>query len=108
MTCIYLRVSGFLSFCKKKYLLLFKEDKNGHLIFDFFGSGLSQNGSKWLKLDKIGFLTNQKMLRTIKSCHIYKKDKNGSFILQFLLSDLSKIQIQIYYKNMKKQNTLPK
>ena len=92
--CFWLSV--FLQ--KKKYLLLFKEDKNGHLIFDFFGSDLSkmdENGSKWLKLDKIGFLTNQKMLHTIKSCHIYKKDKNGSFILQFLLSDLSKIQFQM-------------
>ena len=92
MTCIYLRVSGFLSFCKKKYLLLFKEDKNGHLIFDFFGSDLSkmdQNGSKWLKLDKIGFLTNQKMLHTIKSCHINRKDRNDCLIFDFFGSDLS-------------------
>ena len=76
----------------------------------FFGSYLSkmdQNGSKWLKLDKIGFLTYQKMLHTIKSCHIYKKDKNGSFILEFFWSDLSKIQMQIYYKNMKKQKHPP-
>ena len=50
---------------------------------------MDQNGSKWLELDKIGFLTNQKMLHTIKSCHIYKKNKNVRFIFDFFGSDLS-------------------
>ena len=51
---------------------------------------LDQIRPKWIKLEQIGFLTNQKSV-TIKSCHIYKKDKNGCFSLNFFGSDLSKM-----------------
>ena len=51
---------------------------------------LDQIRPKWIKLDQIGFLTNQKSV-TIKSCHIYRKDKNGCFVFDFFGSDLSKM-----------------
>ena len=51
---------------------------------------LDQIRPKWIKLDQIGFLTNQKSV-TIKSCHIYRKDKNGCFAFDFFGSDPSKI-----------------
>ena len=41
---------------------IFKKDKNGRFIFDFFWIRSVQNGSNLIKLDQIGYLTNQKML----------------------------------------------
>ena len=49
-----------------------------------------ENGSKWIKLDQIVFLTNQKSV-TIKSSHIYHVGKNGQFIFDLIGSDLSKM-----------------
>ena len=60
------------------------------LFLIFFWIRSVQNGSNLIKLDQIGFLTNQKSV-TIKSCHIYRKDKNGCFVFDFSGSDLSKI-----------------
>ena len=38
---------------------IYRKDKNGCFVFEFF---LDQICPKWIKLDQIGFLTNQKML----------------------------------------------
>ena len=51
---------------------------------------MDQNGSKWIKLDQIVFLTNQKIV-TIKSSHIYHEVKNVQFIFDLIGSDLSKM-----------------
>ena len=48
---------------------------------------LDQIRPKWIKLDQIGFLTNQKNVTT-KSCHIFKKNKNGRFIFDFFLDQI--------------------
>ena len=44
---------------------------------------MDQNGSKWIKLDQIGFPRQSKNV-TIKSCHIYRKDKMAILFLIFL------------------------
>ena len=41
---------------------IFKKNKNGRFIFDFFGSDLSKMDQTWSKLIKLDFLTNIKML----------------------------------------------
>jgi hypothetical protein len=44
---------------------IYRKDKNGCLVFDYFASDLSKMDQTWsnlIKLDQIGFLTNQKML----------------------------------------------
>ena len=72
---------------------IFKKNKNGHFIFDFFGSDPSKMDQTWsnlIKLDQIGFPYQSKNV-TIKSCHIYRKDKNGCFVFDFFGSDLSKM-----------------
>ena len=79
----------FLAFClsaKKKYFLLFKEDKNGHLIFDFFGSDLSKMDQTW------SIWISQKSKNVIiKSCHTNRKYRDGCWIFDFFGSDLSKM-----------------
>ena len=43
---------------------IFKKNKNGRFIFDFFGSDPSKMDQTWsnlIKLDQIGFFTSQKM-----------------------------------------------
>ena len=48
-----------------KSLHFYEKDKNACLILDFFGLDLSKIDQTWsnlIKLDEIGFLTNQKML----------------------------------------------
>jgi hypothetical protein len=53
---------------------IYKKDKNGRYIFDFFGSDLS-------KLDQIE-ISHQSKNVTIKSCHIYTKDKMAVFLIE--------------------------
>ena len=65
---------------------IYRKDKNGCFVFDFFWIRSVQNGSNLIKVD---FSPIKNV--TIKSCHIYRKDKNGCFILIFLGSDPSKI-----------------
>ena len=68
---------------------IYKKNKNGCFIFDFFGSDLP----KWIKLDQTwsNWISHQSKNVTIKSCHIYRKDKNDCFIFEFFRSDLSKL-----------------
>ena len=51
---------------------------------------LDQICPKWIKLDQIGFLTNQKEI-AIKSCHIYHGEKNHHYIFDQIGSQLSKM-----------------
>ena len=41
---------------------IYRKDNNGSFVFGFFMIRSVQNGSNLIKLDQIGFLTNQKML----------------------------------------------
>ena len=41
---------------------IFKKNKNGRFIFDFFGSDLSKMDQTWSNLIKLDFLTDLKML----------------------------------------------
>ena len=60
--------SDLVFFCLSPFFLclpscyIYKKDKNGCFILDFFSIRSVQNGSNLIKLDQIGFLTNQKML----------------------------------------------
>ena len=85
----FLMIANIKTFSIKS-CYIYKKDKNGCFILDFFSIRSVQNGSNLIKLDQIGFLTNQKSV-TIKSCHIYRKDKNGCFVFDFFGSDLSKM-----------------
>ena len=58
---------------------IFKRNKNGRFIFDFFGSDLSKMDQTWSK-----WISHQSKNITVKSCRVYKKDNNGFFILDFL------------------------
>ena len=72
---------------------IYRKDKNGSFVFDFFGADLSkmdQSGSNLIKLDQIGFPHQSKNV-PIKICHIYRKDKNGCFVFDFFGLDLSKM-----------------
>ena len=65
---------------------IYRNNKNGRFVFDFFGSDLykmDQTSSKWI--------SHQSKNVTIKICHIYRKDKNGCFVFDFFASDLSKM-----------------
>ena len=57
---------------------IFKKNKNGCFIFDFFWIRSVQNGSNLIKPDQTGFPHQSKSV-TIKSCLIYRKDKNDYF-----------------------------
>ena len=60
------------------------------LLFLSFWIRSVQNGSKWIKLDQIGFPHQSKNV-PIKICHIYRKDENGCSVFDFFGSDLSKM-----------------
>jgi hypothetical protein len=70
--------------CYYKNLSHLQKEKNGRFIF------LDQICPKWIKLDQIGFLTNQKML-IWKIVTFTKKDNIGHLIFDFFGSDPSKI-----------------
>ena len=65
---------------------IYKKDKNGRSVFDFFGSDLSKMDQTWSK-----WIFHKSKSVSIKSFHIYKKNKNGCFIFDFFGSDLSKM-----------------
>ena len=72
---------------------IYRKDKNGCFVFDFFGSDLSKMDQTWsnlIKLDQIGFPHQSKNV-TMKSCHISRKDKNGCFVFDFFGSNLIKL-----------------
>ena len=69
---------------------IYRKDKNGCFVFDFFWIRSVQNGSNLIKLDQIGFPHQSKNV-TIKSCHIYRNDKNDGFVFDFFGLDLSKM-----------------
>ena len=57
---------------------IYRKEKNGCFVFDFFGSDMSkmdQTGSNWI--------SQQSKNATIKSCHIYRKGKNDCFVFDF-------------------------
>ena len=41
---------------------IYRKDKNGSFVFDFFGSDLSKIDQTWSNLIKLDFLTNLKVL----------------------------------------------
>ena len=57
--------SNWISHQSKNFTIksshIYKKDKNGCFILDFFWIRSVQNGSNLIKLAQIGFLTNQKM-----------------------------------------------
>ena len=82
---------------------IFRKDKNGCFVFDFFGSYLPEMDQAWSN-----WISDQSKNVTVKSCHIYRKDKNGSFVFDLCCLDLSKMQQtwlikspikKCYYKN---------
>ena len=60
---------------------IYRKDKNGCFVFDFFGSDLSKMDQTWSNLIKLDF--HQSKIVTIKSCHIYHEDKNYLIFLIF-------------------------
>ena len=78
---------------RSKICHIYRKDKNGSFVFDFFGADLSkmdQSGSNLIKLDQIGFPHQSKNV-PINICHNYRKDKNGCFVFDFFGLDLSKM-----------------
>ena len=57
---------------------IYRKEKNGCYVFDFFGSDMS-------KMDQTGlnWISQQSKNATIKSCHIYRKGKNDCFVFDF-------------------------
>ena len=68
---------------------IYRKDKNGCFVFDFFWIRSVQNGSNLIKLD---FSPIKNV--TIKSCHIYHEDKNGYFIFDIFGSHVSKMELK--------------
>ena len=60
---------------------IYKKDKNGCFILDFFRSDLSKMDQTWSNLIKLDFSQIKNV--SLKSFHIYKNDKNACFILYF-------------------------
>jgi hypothetical protein len=69
---------------------IYRKDKNGCFILDFLDRSV-KNGSNWVKLYQYRFFTNQKLLCTIKSCHICHENKNCNSNLDQIGSNLSKM-----------------
>jgi hypothetical protein len=62
---------------------IYRKDKNGCFVFDFFGLDLFKMDQTWSK-----WISHQSKNVTIKICHIYRKDKNGSFVFDFFLDQI--------------------
>ena len=65
---------------------IYKKDKNGCFILDFFGSDLSKMDQTWSN-----WISHKSKNVSLKSFHIYKKNENACLILDFFGSDLSKM-----------------
>ena len=65
---------------------IFKKDKSGHFVLDFFGSNPSKLDQTWSN-----WISKQSKNVTINNCHTYKKVKNGRFISVQNRSNLIKL-----------------
>ena len=75
---------------------IYRKNKNGCFVFDFFGSDLSKMDQTWSN-----WISHQSKNVAIKSCHIYRKDKNACYVFDFFGSDLSKMDQIGFLTNLK-------